>query len=58
MKDMVEWNIKTTSDKCPHTEDIESYWEVCGVECDHPENGSRHCSSEKCPIIIKEKNEN
>ena len=50
--DLVEWNI-TTSDKCPHIQDIRDYWEVTGVECDHPENESRHCSSEKCPIKKK-----
>lgn len=54
--DMCEWDIKTTSDKCPYIMNIRNFdgLNLVSNQCDHPENESRFCSSEKCPIKLKE----
>jgi hypothetical protein len=53
--DMCEWKIVTTSDKCAYIVDIHNFDEqnLVSNQCDHPENESRFCSSEKCPIKLE-----
>ncbi len=55
MKDMVEWDIKATSDNCKYRVHIE--YHHCGAieQCDHFNNPSKACLSKACPIIIKDK---
>jgi hypothetical protein len=50
--DMVEWQITITSNKCPYLLEIKNFKEkITGIQCDHPENDTRFCSKQYCPII-------
>ena len=49
--DMLEWKVIITSDKCPYIVPIQHGGALIqSLECDHPENNSRYCANNKCPI--------
>lgn len=60
--DLTEWQIVTTSDKCPYLIHIYEYDDIgrqsidCTSQCDYPENENRTCLKKLCPIK-EEKNE-
>lgn len=55
--DMVEWEIKTTSDKCSYREYIQGFDDTGfpGLidQCDHPSNETKACIKSNCPEKVK-----
>ncbi len=54
MPELIEWDIVTTSDKCPYLLPVSDFEKVVGRECDEPYNPSRYCHKKNC-CIKKEK---
>ena len=54
--DLIEWDIKTTSNNCPHVNlvFVAVAMEVVQIECNHPDIAICLCSPKNCPEIINE----